>query len=199
MGTLDQAAAAAGAPASAQSPAPAAAAPEQTQTAPVQQQRPTQPTAAKKPAGGAGVPEEPATPEEQQEFDRVMQAVATVLYSNEETSNAIVDQILPDDKVGSTAKASMLFIKQLDEKVGMDEIVVAEVTQESVTRIMELAEARHSFEYTPQEAEQILGATWEGVSSMFGVDESQLNELVNKVGADSLPAYKEQYEAALNG
>lgn len=109
MGTLDQAAAAAGAPASAQSPAPAAAAPEQTQTAPVQQQRPTQPTAAKKPAGGAGVPEEPATPEEQQEFDRVMQAVATVLYSNEETSNAIVDQILPDDKVGSTAKASMLF------------------------------------------------------------------------------------------
>jgi hypothetical protein len=142
---------------------------------------------------------ENATPEEQKEYERSMNAMAQVLYGNEKTSNAIVDQVDPNDKVSSTAKVSMLFMQQLDEKISMDESVVSQMTEETVTRIMELAENRHQLHYDESEAQVILSTTWEGISQLFGMDEAGHNELVNSVGADRLPQLKEQYEAALNG
>lgn len=109
-----------------------------------------------------------ADPREQQEYQRAMRSVAKVLYGSDGTANAIVDQVQPNDKVGSTAKVAMLFIKELDRKINMDEAVIAEVTRETVERISELAEARHSIQYQLPEMEKVLGATWEGVQSMFG-------------------------------
>ena len=142
---------------------------------------------------------EDATPEEQKEYERSMNAMAQVLYGNEKTSNAIVDQVDPNDKVSSTAKVSMLFMQQLDEKISMDESVVSQMTEETVTRIMELAENRHQLQYDESEAQVILSTTWEGISQLFGMDEAGHSELVNNVGSERLPQLKEQYEAALNG
>ena len=97
-----------------------------------------------------------------------MRAMAKVLYGNDKTANAIVDQVDPNDIIGSTSKVGMLFIKELDRKINMDEAVIAEVTRESVERITELAEARHSIEYKAADMEKVLGSVWEGVQSMFG-------------------------------
>lgn len=152
-----------------------------------------------KATGDMDIGTEAATPEEQQEYERSMRAMAEVLYGNEKTSNAIVDQVDPNDKVSSTSKVSMLFLQQLDEKINMDESVVSQMTEETVTRIMELAENRHQVEYDESEVQVILSTVWEGVSQMFGMDEASHSELVNNVGADRLPQLKEQYEAALNG
>lgn len=200
---LAQTAAAAGAPPPAQAaPAPAgppqAGPPQQTAAGPA----PAGPQAAQgggAAKGGVDIGEEPATPEEQKEYERAMTAMSKVLYDNEKTSNAIVDQVNPDDKIDSTAKVSMLFMKQLDEKIDLDESVVAQMTEETVMRVMELAEARHGVQFDEREAQIILSSTWEGISQMFGMDEAQHKELVNSVGADMLPQLKEQYEAALNG
>lgn len=149
---------------------------------------------------GVKLTEEPATPEEQAEYEKAMSALAQVLYSNEQMSNSIVDQIDPDDKVGSTAKVSMLLVQQLDKKVDFDEIVVAEVTQETVTRIIELAETRHGIEYGDDEMQVILSATWEGVSEMFGgLEENDMQELTASVGEQNLPGLKQNHEAALRG
>ncbi len=128
-----------------------------------------------------------------------MNALAQVLYGNPKTSNAIVDQIDPQNKVDTTSKTSMLFIQQLDEKVDFDEAVVAQITEEAVTRIMELAEARHGMNYDEREAQMIIGTTWEGIQELFGMDEAGHSELVKGVGSEKLPQLKEQYEAALNG
>ncbi len=197
---LAQAAAAAGAPGPQQDPAagappPAAAAGEQLPT-PVQMQGGMQ---GGKASGDMDIGLEQAEPEEQKEYERSMNAMAQVLYSNEKTSNAIVDQVDPNDKVSSTAKVSMLFMQQLDEKINMDESIVSQMTEETVTRIMELAENRHGLEYDESEAQVILSTTWEGISQLFGMDETGHSELVNSVGSDRLPQLKEQYEAALNG
>jgi hypothetical protein len=150
-------------------------------------------------ATGMDVGEEPATPEEQKEYERAMKAMAKVLYSSPKTANAIVDQVIPDDKVDSTAKVSMLFLQQLDKKINMDESVIAEMTQQATSRIMELAETRHGIEYDEQEAQVIIGTTWEGVMQVFGMDKEQHGEFVRSVGSEKLPELKQQYEAALNG
>jgi hypothetical protein len=149
---------------------------------------------------GVEIAEEQATPEEQQEYERAMKAVSDVLYSNEKLSNSIVDQINPENMVDSTAKVSMLLIQQLDEKVDFAEVVVAQVTQEIVSRIIELAEARHQIEYGEDEMQVILSATFEGVGEMFGgMDEQSMQELTTSVGHENMQGLKQNHEAALRG
>lgn len=220
-GLLDQAQTAAAPPAAAPAAPPvadlAAAAAQAGAPGPAQQQQPgAAPPAAGTPADdvvqaqagnnaggmaqeGVDIGEEPATPEEQQEYERAMQALAQVLYGNEKTSNAIVDQVDPNNKVDSTSKVSMLFLQQLDEKIDMDEAVVAQMTQESVARIIELAENRHDTTYDDREQQIIFSTVWEGIQTMFGMDEADHAEAVNSVGADQLGGLKQTYEAALNG
>ena len=143
--------------------------------------------------------EEPASPEEQQEYERAMNALAKILYGSTKASNGVVDQVDPNDKVGSTSKVSMLFIKSLDEKINLDESVVAQMVEEVTSRIMELAEARHGMSYDEREAQMIVGSTWEGVQMMFDMDEQDHAELVRGEGSENLSQLKLQYEAALNG
>ena len=139
-----------------------------------------------------------ADPREQQEYERAMRGVAKVLYGTDNTANAIVDQIRPGHHVSDTAKVSMLFIKELDRKINMDEAVVASVTQEAVERISELAEARHRIQYTPSDMEKILGATWEGVQSMFGNEDVQgYIQTVQGMNPNDLAALKDYQEGIL--
>ena len=138
------------------------------------------------------------TPEEQQEYERAMRALAKVLYSNDTTANAIVDQITPNDLVSSTAKVGMLFIKELDRKINMDESVVASVTQETVERVAELAEARHGVEYKASDMEKILGATWEGVQTMFGNEDTEgYAQTVRSMAPEHLQALQTQHDSIL--
>ena len=143
------------------------------------------------------LPEKQGTPEEQQEYERAMRAVVRVLYGSDETARGIVDQIDPNDIVGSTAKVSMIFIKELDRKINMHESVVASVTEEAVTRIAELAEARHRVEYKGTDMEKILGATWEAVQSMFGSDPQQYSQIVQSLPPETLQAVKQQHDRIL--
>lgn len=217
MGLLDQAAQGgavvpelANAAAGAGAPAPQAAGPE-AGAPPAGPAAGAPPAAGPAPAPGAQPVENPqgaslplqqqdAAPEEQQEYERAMRALAQVLYSNDKTANSIVDQIdAQGDKVGSTAKVSMLLIKSLDQKVNLNENVVSAVTQETVERIMELSEARHGIQYQPDEAEKILGATWEGIQAMFGGDPQQFAAFSQGLDGSKMGALQQEHEARLNG
>lgn len=214
---LAEAAASAGAPPPGAQPqgqppmADAAAAPSPPAGSnPPEQAPPARASAPTPEAGGAPAPEgelpnaQPATPEEQDAYDQAMGALAKILYSNDNIANSVVDQIDPNDKIGSTSKVAMLFIREMDRKINMPDAVVAPVTQEVVERMAELAEARHNIKYEPGEVEKILGATWEGVAAMFGSDGGQegsqaFQQFVSQFDSGTLSAVKEQYEAALNG
>lgn len=190
---LADAAAQAGAPGPQQDPA--AAGPSGMQGSEAQQIAPDAKAVPGTPVG----PEEDASPEEQQEYQRAMQALSQILYANDKTANAIVDQIDPQDKIGSTSKVNMLLIQQLDQKINMDESIVAQMTQEVTERVMELAEARHDIKYSEREAQVILGATWEGVAQMFGANAESVQGLAEELGPDNLANLKQQHEGFLNG
>lgn len=143
--------------------------------------------------------EEQATPEEQKEYERAMNALVKVLYSNDKTADAVVDQVQIEDRVGSTSKALILLIQQLDEKIDMDESVVAQITQEATARLMELVETRHGIQYGDRETQVIMGAVWEGVQEMFGVDEAGIQGLVSGMSEQGLAQLKQQHEGFLNG
>lgn len=107
------------------------------------------------------------TPEEQAEYERVSGAMHTMLYTNEKVPQSIVDQIVPEEKVGSVIKISLTFIQELDKKIDMDEEVVAQITTDLVEEVLQIAEAG-GHEFSQQEAEQALMAVYEQVQAMFG-------------------------------
>lgn len=149
--------------------------------------------------GEMPVSEEQASPEEQAEYERAMKALSRVLYANNKTAKAIVDQIDPNDKVGSTTKASLLLLQQLDQKIQMDQVVIPEITREATSRVMELAETRYGMEYGGREAQVILGSVWEGVLQMFGADPQEMQGAVDQLGPEGMQSLAKQHEAFLNG
>jgi hypothetical protein len=146
-----------------------------------------------------GMNEEQATPGEQAEYERAMKALAQVLYQNDKMAAAMVDQIIPDDKIGSTTKASLMLIQQMDEKLQMDESIVAQFSVEVVERLTELAEARHNMEYGDRELQVIMGAVWEGVQQMFGMEQQDAEALMAGLGGEGIADLKQQHEAFYNG
>ena len=147
--------------------------------------------------GAAMGADQPATEDEQREYERAMKALSTVLYQNEKTSNAVIKQLTPGEKIGGVAKASMLVLTQIDTKLDLDEVVIPEFTQEIVDRIIDLYENVHGEEFTDQETAAAMGATWEGLMEAYGVDEEDYAELTAGMSEKDLQGYKDQYKQVL--
>lgn len=147
--------------------------------------------------GGAKGGEQEATPEEEAEYKRSLEALHTVLYANEGTSQAVVDMLQPEDKIGSTVKAGVMLIQQLDEKIDMDESVIAQITMDAADRLIEMGERAKGMQYSEKEAQAVLGATWEGVMDLFGVDEGSYEELTQGMSDKEIGSYEKEYKGYL--
>jgi len=137
--------------------------------------------------------DEEATPDEQAEYERAVSALGKVLYENEKTSDAIARQLDPGEKVGGVAKASMLVLTQIDNKLDLDEVVIPEFAQEVVDRVIDLYENIHGDEFNEQETTAAMGATWEGLMEAYGIDEADYAELTAGMTEQDIKGYKEQY------
>lgn len=148
---------------------------------------------------GSGLqgPEQEATEEEQAELERAVGALGKVLYEDDSTSQAIQDQLRPEERIGSMAKASILLIKNLDEKLDFDEDIVAQFTQEVADRVIDMYENKVGEEVSEGDAQKVLGATWEGVMEMFGVDEDSYEEMTQGMTDEDLDGYTEQFNQFL--
>ena len=78
------------------------------------------------------------------------------------------------------------------------EAILAKIGAEWKTPPPEMYRRQHA-KYDDREAQMIIGSTWEGIQSMFGMDKEGHNEMVRELGSDTVSQLKEQHEAALNG
>ncbi len=142
--------------------------------------------------------EEPATEAEEREYARVRGALDKILYEEDNIADSVMQQMDGNDRIGSVTKASALTIQQLDEKVDMDEIVVAQITMDTVDAISEMAEARYGVSFSEQELQAMLGATWESVMLMFGADDRELSQFMEGFDPDQVGQYLDARESILN-
>lgn len=149
--------------------------------------------------GVEGEGTETASPEEQQEYERVLGATMTAMYKDPEISKAIVDQLQPEDKIGSVVKASVLLIKQIDEKVNMDEVVIPQITQDVVDQMIQLAERTKGMQFSEQEMQGALGATFEGVMQVFGINPEDAQSFMDSLDEDEITRGEQDYQKFLNG
>jgi hypothetical protein len=138
-----------------------------------------------------------ATPEEQAEYERAIGALGQVIYANDDTSGAVLDQLQPEDPIGSVAKAGILLVKTLDEKLQLDEAVIPQLTIEVADRLVDLAEAKFGSEFSEQEAQAVTGATWEGVMDLFGIDPEAYEEFVAGMSDEDIAQQQQAYKQFL--
>jgi DNA gyrase/topoisomerase IV subunit A len=141
--------------------------------------------------------EEPASSREQAEYERAIKAMERILFAEDRLADAIMKQIDPNDKVSSTTKATALLIQQLDEKIDMDETIIPQVTMDAVDTVTELAEARYGVSFNEQEVQATMGATWESVMAMFGVDEADYNSLRAELSEEDMSKLSTSHQGFL--
>ena len=143
--------------------------------------------------------EKEATPEEQAEYDQALEAMHRILYEDEERTNAVLQMLDPQDKIGSTTKTAIQLLQKMDEKLDMDEAVVAEVTVELADRLIELGERAHGMEFSEKETQAVAGATWEGVMELFGLDANSVKEMTAGMDPKEIDAIEKQYKGYVEG
>lgn len=155
--------------------------------------------APKEPSLGGSM--EQATAAEQKDYERAMRALTKILYLDDKTSSDIADMLTPEDKIGSIVKASILLVSQLDDKIDMTETIIPQITLEVVARVSEMGEAQYEDEMmlTEKEAQAALGATWEGIMEIYGVDAEGVQAAEAGIDDSTKAALKQQWEGALNG
>jgi len=158
--------------------------------------------------GSAAPEEEPktkmdqATAQEQQEYERAMDALYEVLYGNEEMSTPIVKALrdAPRSKIDPLVKTSLLIIQQIDDKIDLDEAIIAQFTADVVDRLIEIAEVRYKTQYSDKEMQIALGATWEGVIELFdGADQGEFDSLTRNLDPDDISKSEKMYGELLHG
>src|SRR5688572_22641948 len=92
--------------------------------------------------GGSDWPE--ALPEQMQDqFESAVTMLYQVLYKNPETSRAVLDQIIVDEdpqmKAEGAARACVLLVQQIDEKLDLANEVMPYFITTVVDRLIELA------------------------------------------------------------
>lgn len=142
---------------------------------------------------------EEASADEQREYERALSSLYKVLYSNDKTHQSIVQGLksTPQNKIEPVVKMGVLLVKQLDEKVDLHESVIAQITGDTVDRMIEIAETRYGAQYSDTEAQRALGATWEGVMMMFGITEEDFQRGMQGLSQEDVFYGKQVYQGAL--
>jgi hypothetical protein len=145
---------------------------------------------------------EPATAEEEKELQRGLGALDTILYGGKDTgiADAFLGQIDPNDKIGSLARATTFLVKTVDEKIELQDTVIAAFTMSTLDKTIELTEAQFpDVQYSDRDKEVLLGSTWEAISDIFGVGAEEMTEVGQTIPEDQREAMAQQYINAKGG
>lgn len=132
-------------------------------------------------AGASPQAGQKATPQEQAEYDRVSTALHTMLYVNDTTSSAIFAMMHPDDKIGSTAKAALLTIHQLDQRLHLSDVIVPQITVDVVSSLIDMSEQTKKMTFDETEAKAALTTAFEGVLRIFGFSDTDAKQFVDRM------------------
>lgn len=141
--------------------------------------------------------DEQASPEEQAEYERAMEAVTTVLYKNQGTSESINDMLQPQDKIGSVVQATIMTLHQIDKQLDLDESVIPQVMSDIADLVMDMGEQTKGMTFSEKEAQAVLGSVWEATMDMYGVDEDAYHNLTSGLSDKQIGGYEKQYQDML--
>lgn len=156
-------------------------------------------------------PEQLIDPEDTQEYERAMGAVSKMLHEDDKTSDALVQelaamsQMSPESggganpKIDAVVKLTAQIIKNLDDRIDLDENIIGPMIPAVVGQLIELNQAANGVQYSTQEMELALGTSVEAVTSMYPEDEAGQQELAGEMGEQEIADTQSAYAAMSQG
>lgn len=137
----------------------------------------------------------------EEEVMRGIEGISNAIYGDADMSDKILAMVDGEEKVGSTAKAVIMLVTEMDKKIDLDEEAIAAVSVFAADRLMELveADARKDLEYSDMEAKQVIMTTMEGIFTAYGVTPERGAQVAEQVGPEQTAASQKIYEETLNG
>jgi len=148
---------------------------------------------------------EPANSEEQAEYERAANAMVSLVYGDaggDKASNTIADSILAEDKIGSAVQMGVTLIAEVDKKIDMDDVVIPQIVEDTVTMLADVAEQKNGISFSPEEMESTLMGVWEGVMYMMGGDaeiQPDFDMATEGMSPGDIQNMEKEYQARLGG
>lgn len=140
------------------------------------------------------------TPEEQAEFQRGVEALSRALYDDDKVSDSILAMFVKDDPVGSTAKAVISLVTELDKKLDLDETVISSIGVLAADRYMDLIKESGAYEYPEIQAQQVVMTVHEGLMAAYGgASDEEIQQATAGMGEQELGALQAEHGRVLNG
>lgn len=144
----------------------------------------------------------PMSPGLKEEYDRANELLVKSLYGSpgDALAQAVLKGILPDPqhKIRSVVHVSLMLTTQLHKKLGdFPPQLVMPFAKDVVAHVMDLGQEVKGLKYSEQESVAILGATYEGLMRIFGVNRGQAKKAGQLLGKKALLAHSAKHKQAL--
>lgn len=141
-----------------------------------------------------------ATPEEQQEYERVMQAISTALYDDDKTFEA-VNQMLQsgEDPVQAVVKATILVITEIDKKIDIPDVVLPQLPSTVFDMILEIGTKAGVLNLTDEQVKAGVSAAQQMLMQVYGLTEEDFAGLSEGLDENDVNELAGIYQDATNG
>lgn len=118
------------------------------------------------------------TPEEQDNYDAAMKMTGELIYTNDESHQAILDMVTTEDPSGTIADATIFILSKIEEAFqgNYPEELIVVTSDEISDLIMELANESGIVEVTDQIAQEVKTQLVEQLAEEYGTDPTDLQE-----------------------
>ncbi len=122
-----------------------------------------------------GTPEEAEsnlTAEEQTDYEAAMEMTGEIIYTNDESSQALIELMSEDDPVAGVVEASMFVLSQIEQAYqgNFPEQLILPVMDEITDMLLELGETAELFTVDEQMAVAVKGGAAEELVAEYGAD-----------------------------
>lgn len=100
--------------------------------------------------------------EEQVEYDRAVNAMAKLVYTDP-MPKKIVKGVTPGHELVVASQTTQMLVDQLDARIDIHESVFASLTIDTVGMVIELIEKGTGYDFSEDEIDQIVNTSWEGI------------------------------------
>ncbi len=132
--------------------------------------------------------EDNLTPEERESYDAAMNMVSEILYANDESSAAIMEQLGASEPLRAIAEVTSFLIAQIEEAFQgqLPETLIIPVADEASDLVIELGEKAGIFDLSDDEIIQAKGAVMTSLLEDYGIDEADLEEMMQGVTSEDV-------------
>ncbi|MCP4145428.1 MAG: hypothetical protein GY752_09115 [bacterium] len=149
------------------------------------------PTEATDPQG-----EEEFTPEEEGAYESAMEMIAEIIYVDDTANKSIMDQLKANEPAAAISETTVFLIDQVEQAFNgqLPEGIILPLADEASDLLLELLQEDGGVEIDQNVYTQAKGAVTQELLDAYGIDEADMEGMLQGVTADEVKGMQAQFE-----